>query len=270
MGPEPDGGILENVATMPSPPSMGSEDKTSDNDVAMAVMLSEGKEIVSEALDTKLPEGCPALPIPVVRRISTCARALRPDHGQQHDPLGQVTTRRLVRDRWYYTLVRPLPLDSDSLGSSTVEATDQDEESLTHLQAGLLVRRFNIESRNRRAILKARIQRAWRARNHLQEAALVAHNTIPRVVQQEVVKDATSSDGNLGLLIQSVNVTPYEAVYGMYPPVNGADLLPDVHHALDAFLAQRLDSGGILNLDVVFDEFLAQQLNQFELVLIEN
>ncbi len=48
------------------------------------------------------------------------------------------------------------------------------------------------------------------------------------------------------------------------------DHLSEVHHALDSFLARRLDLGGILDANVVFDEFLEQQLHQFDLVLREN
>jgi hypothetical protein len=46
--------------------------------------------------------------------------------------------------------------------------------------------------------------------------------------------------------------------------------LSEVHHALDSFLARRLDLGGILDANVVFDEFLELQLHQFHLVLRKN
>jgi hypothetical protein len=48
------------------------------------------------------------------------------------------------------------------------------------------------------------------------------------------------------------------------------DGLSDVRHALDSFLSHRLDRGGISDINVVFDEFLAQQLRHFDLVLNDN
>jgi hypothetical protein len=63
-------------------------------------------------------------------------------------------------------------------------------------------------------------------------------------------------------ILQSV-MTPYEAVYGM-PCFGKGDSTSDISFALDSFLAHRLDSGGILDVNVAFDEFLSLQLNKYD------
>ncbi len=99
-----------------------------------------------------------------------------------------------------------------------------EEEPITASQATQLLKRFNLEGRNKRSILKARTQSAWTARTNPQSA------------------EATNLQG----------------------------LNPDVNRALDSFLSQRLLSGRILDVNVVFDEFLASQLHQFDSILNEN
>jgi hypothetical protein len=270
VGPDFDGESFDSVVDMPSPPSpLGSEHNTSDDDVAMAVILSDECKLDSEDPDTMLQEDLSALDVPAARRVSTRARANKPDQDRKPEPVGQVTTRRLVRDRWYYLPEGPKPLDPDALESSS-SSVDPGDESLTPAQINQLVRRFNIEGKNHRAILKGRIQRAWRARTHPHETVMEPQNVTSRDYQQELVCDESSSDGTPSSVVSGVAMTPYEAVYGTSPAPSGSDRFADVDHALDAFLAQLLGSAGILNLGVVFDAFLDQQLRQFELVLAEN
>ncbi len=53
--------------------------------------------------------------------------------------------------------------------------------------------------------------------------------------------------------------------------VNGlSDSIVDVNFALDNFLARRLGTGGILDINVVFDEFMSLQLYKFDEVLQAN
>jgi hypothetical protein len=91
-------------------------------------------------------------------------------------------------------------------------------DPLSSVQVDQLVKRFNLEGRNRRSLLKARVHDVWSSRRN-----------------------------------------------GLVP-----DHLSNVHHELDSFLARRLGRGGIMDVNVVFDEFLALQLHQFDLVLREN
>jgi hypothetical protein len=148
------------------------------------------------------------------------------------------------------------------LGSSSEEAVpESEEETITQDQATQLIKRFNVEGRNRRSILKARVQREWAARinegknrrsilqargTNPTQYEIDRQNTTPRIVDQMVVHEEPCPD----------SVTDSST--------------PDISFALDNFLSHRLVSGGILDVNVAFDEFLSLQLNKYDSDLCDN
>jgi hypothetical protein len=199
-------------------------------------------------------------------------------------------TRRLVHDRWYYapgatdTVVSVGRIAQESSTVADIAAQESssivaDEEALIPAQLVQLVKRFNVEGRNRRNLLKARVKLAWdtkRAERTRSESAAVLNNHTPREFTLEVVRDEPSPDGIPESSTHRVLMTPFEVMYG--PPLaqdqghlsSAIGPMEEVSQELNSFLSQRLNSGGIRDINVVFDEFLDQQLRQFDQVFQDN
>jgi hypothetical protein len=161
------------------------------------------------------------------RRVSTRVRAPRKVQSQDPPVVESFpTSRRPVRDRWFYLPAASEKKTSVQIADSSDDDIDLSSSSnfdiLTDAQRTQLIRRFNVEGRNRRSVLKAHMQRVWDARARPPVA--------PEVVSVGV---DTSLDGTL-------------------------------HRELDQFLSQRLDSGGILDPRIALDEFREKQLATFD------
>jgi hypothetical protein len=65
-------------------------------------------------------------------------------------------------------------------------------------------------------------------------------------------------------------MTPFEVLHGAPNSIGGVGTMQDLLHALDNFLSLRLVSGGIVNIHVAFDEFMALQLDLFDQALDDN
>jgi hypothetical protein len=132
------------------------------------------------------------------------------------------------------------------------------------------VKRFNVEGRNRRSALKAQVQRAWTARTDPVQYAAIIQKTTPRQFGQTLELGDPCPDGLPNSLDQDVMLTPFEVLNGTPCTIDGAGTMSDLLHALDNFLSLRLDSGGILDIHVAFDEFMALQLDLFDQALDDN
>jgi hypothetical protein len=97
-----------------------------------------------------------------------------------------------------------------------------------------------------------------------------AHNNTPRDFNQTVVRDEPSPDGIPESSVQTTRMTPFEAVHGTQCQTGGEDEMITVNLALDAFLARRFTTGGVLDIGVVFDEFISSQLEKFDRLLDDN
>ncbi len=153
----------------------------------------------------------------------------------------------------------------------TVEVSEYEKESFTPDQARHLVSRFNAEGRHRRRNLKDVIGQAWndRAKGGLPRGiarALAIHNATPRAFNAEVMHGNPCPDEIADAETRQVIMTPHEAIYGTPTPIR----LQDIDQALEAFLANRFGSGGIIDINVVFYEFQSMQLRQFDQALGEN
>jgi hypothetical protein len=188
-------------------------------------------------------------------RASSRARAQR--ESTSLDRVVNVPTRhRPVGDRWYYASGGPDETKSgeprnlvlSSMGSSSVEEPEQSELPLTRTQSNQLIKQFDQEGRNRRNLFKAKIKQVWTSRAHPQ----------PLTDEKGETPLADSTE---------VQISPdrdSESVDGF------ADSLVDVNFALDNFLARRLGTGGLLDINVVFDEFMFLQLGRFDETLQAN
>jgi hypothetical protein len=134
------------------------------------------------------------------------------------------TSRRPVRDRWFY-----LPATSEKTSNQIADSSDDEVDLssssnfdiLTDAQRTQMIRRFNVEGRNRRSVLKAHVQRVWDAR------------TRPSMGSEVASVGEDSLDGTL-------------------------------NRELNQFLSQRLDNGGILDPRIALDEFREKQLEVFD------
>jgi hypothetical protein len=97
------------------------------------------------------------------RRVSNRTRVPRATHSPEASISNPVPApRRNVRDRWHYVpvgLASVEVLGLTVIGSSSEEVPDSEEEPITQAQVTQLVKRFNVEGRNRRSALKARVRR---------------------------------------------------------------------------------------------------------------
>jgi hypothetical protein len=236
------------------------------------------EEQQNDGLETM--EAVPVEVQPITRqRVSSRIRNMRetgnrtvndPEVGIVHAP------RRLVRDRWFYDTENP-PIQDSSLyepmgtiahASSSIERGEIDDDSLTPDQIHQLTKRFQVEGRNRRHLLRARVLNAWETKRNASEA-IQTHNHTPMDFSTDIVQDEDSHDGIPHSCTQRVTMTPHEAMYG--PSHSGDnDVVSETRQALNAFLASRLDSGGIRDINVVFDEFLDLQLREFDSILQDN
>jgi hypothetical protein len=259
------------VIDPPAPPSMESGESSCEEDVVMDELVDFCR---NETRELEVHNDPVVGPPDNQRRISTRVRIPRQDLRS----VSVLPEQRPVRDRWFYApeeLVDNDPVDQAIQELSVNEASSGVEEPINQAQVTQLLKRFNVEGRNRRNILRARIHQAWRSCTNPLNAAAVAHNNTDRIYTQDVIPEAPSAEGRINSVATLVTMTPHECVFGAPGPLNGADPLTDVKRALDVFLSRkfeltRLGLGGILNANVVFDEFLDFQLNQFDLVLNEN
>jgi hypothetical protein len=246
------------MATIDEPPPFSSSAFSEDSDST----TDDDEGTLGDVLDVSTP--------PAPRRISTRIRDQRfLQHRDQGLPLQAPPERRRVGDRWYYApdaTSHSNPRDQSTEESSSSAVYGPAEEPLTQAQVTQLSRRYNVEGRNRRSVLKARVHRAW-----TKKLALSRNNLSRRTYSQEVVREAPTPDGVVVSSSQSIRTSPYEMLYGQPCPVDMTGLFDDVlEHALDAFLSQRLDAGGIIDVNVVYDEFLALQLDKFDRILDDN
>jgi hypothetical protein len=117
--------------------------------------------------------------------------------------------------------------------SSSAEVQSVEAESIDQAQGNQLLKKFNLEGRNRRSILKARISQAW------------------------------------GIRINPTRVLAQSPIEGFVDPLADVQRALDVFLA-HRWERTSAGLGGILDPDVFFDEFLDSQLSQFDLVLNEN
>jgi hypothetical protein len=85
-----------------------------------------------------------------------------------------------------------------------------DDELLIPAQVVQLVKRFNVEGRNRRNLLKARVKRAWEIKRTARSTAAAIFNQTPRDFSLEVVRDEPSPDGIPDASTQRVMMAPRE------------------------------------------------------------
>jgi hypothetical protein len=254
----------------PPSPTIDTDDCTSDEDL----LRSDGEGIASlEPIVEESGRFTTSSSLPH-RRTSSRVRNQRSDLSQDQKIQDHPSLpRRMVRDRWFYVpevKQEPNSSLSETQGSSSSEVLPTPDESLNYDQINQLVKRFNVEGRNRRAVLKARLQRAWYIRTHPSAVDVVRQNTTPRNFSFVAVRDESCPDGTPDTSTQSIIMTPHEAITGLPPPAEIADTLSDVNQALDSFLAYKLNAGGIRGVDVFWDEFLALQLQEFDNTLNDN
>jgi hypothetical protein len=209
-------GSSDVLITPPPTPNLGSDDSMAEENETMEDFTHPEEEVFES--DSELQKQSSSFP--AHRRMSTRIRAPSTDLFLAPSLPGQMPTgQRRVRDRWYYTPVGNLdPVPVGEIQESPSTEVPIEGDPLHHVQVDQLVKQFNLEGRNRRSILKARVHDLWTCERN-----------------------------------------------GSVP-----DYLSEVHHELDTFLAHRLGLGGILDVNVIFDEFLELQLHQFDLVLREN
>ncbi len=236
---------------LPPTPTIDSDDCTSVGDDEMGeAVRHDGEEIAPTTQIADESESLTTSSSHPPRRTSSRVRDQRSGSVlDQSSPDHVSLPRRMVRDRWFYAPEVRLaqdPLISGIQGSSSIEDPIDPGNLLNPGQINQLVKRFNVEGRNRRAVLKARLKRAWDFRTNPVAATVTRHNITP----------ATFTQG--------VTMTPYEAITGSPPPGGMDDTLLDVNQALDSFLSYKLGSGGIRGIDVFWDEFLALQLQKYD------
>jgi hypothetical protein len=137
-----------------------------DDDTGMTESVEFCGDEVSE-IDDHDPD---IAPLGSQRRSSIRIRASIP----AIPPASIVPTRRRVSDRWFYAPKAPVEktsIDGTIQGSSSVEDPKTGEERINREQHTQLVKRFNVEGRNWRSNMKAKILQAWKIRANPLDAA---------------------------------------------------------------------------------------------------